>query len=214
MAYCRDVIPPIYKRADYLQTSGYNARIDTGVPGDDNTLEFDFDFATITRQEYGAAFGNYNGENERCWRLINPAGTGDSVYYSLAALNRRAGASQSFQCVPTGESIIGKRINFKISYGHVEIQFGEYTNSVDISADTTETISAKNIGIGSPSPTHSGSTLVGKFWYFKIWQGGALVRHYIPCVRLSDSKAGFYDAVNHTFNPSIGSADFAAGFDA
>ena len=46
------------------------------------------------------------------------------------------------------------------------------------------------------------------YYYVKIWDGETLVRHYVPVKRLSDDKYGFYDMVNGTFNPSIGSSDF------
>ena len=64
------LLPPQYARCDHLRTSGYNARIDTGVPGNDETLEFDFDYAVMTQQNYFSAFGNYESEQSRCWRLL------------------------------------------------------------------------------------------------------------------------------------------------
>lgn len=207
-------LPPMYRRCDYLQTTGSNARINTGVAGNDDTLVMDFDYATITRQAYGGAFGNYTNENARCWRLINPSGTGDTRQYLFTARNRKAGSSSGINVVPDGESMIGKRINFRFSYGQCTVTYGNYTTTVSPTSDGTTSESTTNITIGAAYGTATGGTLVGRFWHFKIWRQGTLVRNYIPCVRVSDSKAGFYDTVNHTFNPSIGTADFVAGYDA
>mgnify|MGYP007122046486 CR=1 FL=1 len=83
------------------------------------------------------------------------------------------------------------------------------------SADETEAISTKNICIGSVSTTNtSGYATKARFYgSFKIFKQNELIRDYYPCVRLSDNTAGFFDVVNRTFNPSIGSVDFIAGND-
>lgn len=206
-------LPPLYKKCDYLQTTGYNSRIDTGVYGDDATLVFDFDYATIERVAYGAAFGNHVNDNTRAWRLINPSSS-ITRYYFAGAYNRRAGSSLNVYVVPEGETFVGKRVNFHMSVGSVTATHGDFSYTATSEADTTTAISTRNIAIGSGSPTQSGSNaLVGRFWHFKIWSQNELIRNYIPCVRMSDNKPGFYDIVNNTFNPSIGTVDFIAGYD-
>lgn len=206
-------LPPAYQRVDYLQTSGYDAKFDTGVPGNDESLVFDFDYATITRQSYGSIFGNYGGENSQCWRLLNPSGTGDTRTYIATLMNRRAGASSSLSVVPEGDSIVGRRVNFQMAYGTITTRCGDFINTISPADAAGDFISATTIIIGAPTRTATGNTLVGRFWHFKIWSHGILIRNYIPAIRKSDNKAGFYDTVNHTFNPSIGSADFIAGND-
>ena len=207
------LLPPTYKACDYLQTSGFDARIDTGIPGNNDALVFDFDFATITRQAYAGAFGNYTNDNTRCWRMLNPSGTGDSRMYHTNAFNAKGSSTITSYAVPTDDSIIGARINFHISSGRVETKYGSYTSVGTKEADGTTAISIMNICIGAPNPTRTGGSLVGRFWHFKIWDGSVLVRNYIPCVRKRDNKAGFYDLANHSFNPSIGTVDFIAGYD-
>lgn len=207
------LLPPTYKACDYLQTTGYNSRIDTGVPGNDEALEFDFDYATMTRASYGGVFGSYLSESSRCWRLINPSGTGDVRDYIVTAYNRKAGSSTGVSVVPNDESIVGKRVNFHISFGRMEARCGEFTVTATPKTDTTTDLSERNITIGAVHPTHTGGSIVGRFWHFKIWRDGDLIRSYTPCVRLRDNKAGFYDLANHTFNPSIGTVDFIAGYD-
>ena len=206
-------LPPMYKRADYLQTTGYNSRIDTGVPGNDETLVFDFDYAVITRQSYGQIFGNYVNENTRCWRLINPSGTGAARNYIVTAFNRRAGASTGIIAVAENKSIIGTRVNFVISNGAATANSADFTRESTYASDGTQTISDQNIAIGAGFTTQSGGSMVGRFWHFKIWSQDELIRDYVPCVRIRDNIAGFYDRVNNTFHPSTGSAQFIAGYD-
>lgn len=201
-------LPPEYMKCDYIETNGYNARINTGVPGDDETLSFDFDFTIIGRVNYGALFGNHINDSYRCWRFIL---AGDPR--ALATMyNKKAGSSPTLYIAPSGESYMGRRANAKMSYGECTITSGSHTYTATTTTNTADPASTRNIAIGSGSTGQSGSNaLVVRFWYFKIWSQGVLVRNYIPCVRVSDNKAGFYDLVNYTFNPSIGTIDFIAG---
>ena len=43
-----------------------------------------------------------------------------------------------------------------------------------------------------------------RLYYLKIYEGDTLVRDFIPCIRLSDSKVGMYDKVTNTFRPVNG----------
>ena len=42
-----------------------------------------------------------------------------------------------------------------------------------------------------------------KVYDMKVWQGGSLVRHYIPAKRLSDNVCGFYEEVHAAFFPNM-----------
>ena len=204
-----------YRRVDYLDCTGNDARIDTGVPGNDNTLAFEFAYAVMSRSNYAGHFGNYDGENKRCWRVIQ--GTSSSPRNMLVgANNRKAGSSTSISVVSesTGD-VIGIRVDYELSYGKCVTHGSDGTDtSTTITDDTTQDESTTNICIGAVKTSSTGGTHKGRFWHCKIWRGGELIRNYVPCVRKSDSKAGFYDLVNGTFNPSIGSAEFVAGMDA
>ena len=208
------LLPPMYKRCDYLQTTGYNARIDTGVPGNDSTLVLDCDFVIAERINYGAIFGNHINDSYRCWRLIMGGNPGSAPPRSTLATmyNRKAGSSPTVYLAPSGEGYIGERVNIKMSYGTITATSGSYSYTATTTTDTSDPASTRNLCIGSGSPTQSGSNAMSvRFIIFKIWSQGTLIRNYTPCVRVSDNKAGFYDLVNKTFNPSIGSVDFIAG---
>ena len=60
---------------------------------------------------------------------------------------------------------------------------------------------------GTASPYWS-----GRIYFFKMTVGNELVRDFIPCVRISDSKPGLYDVVNKYFYINQGTgADFSVG---
>lgn len=202
-------LPPEYMKCDYIETNGYNARIDTGVQGNDETLAFDCDFTIIGRVNYGALFGNHINDSYRCWRFIL---AGDPR--ALATMyNRKAGSSPTLYIAPSDESYMGRRANVKMSYGECTITSGSHTYTATTVTDTADPASTRNIAIGSGSPGQSGSNaLVVRFWNFKILKNGIMIRNYIPCYRKSDNKAGLYDTINYTFNPSIGSVEFVAGY--
>lgn len=208
-------LPPEYQRVKYLQTVGRNSRIDTGVAGNDNTLVFDFTYMPLVQTNYAGNFGNYTDENSKCWRLIQAASTYPRNYI-FNANKRRTGSSTSLTTV---QASTGSIINIKM---HVHMSYGQATfdseDGFSVTAtqedDGTATTSTRNIAIGSINPTATNATFHSRFYdEFKIWKDGRLIRNYVPCYRKSDNKSGFYDTVNHTFNPSIGSEEFIIGND-
>lgn len=53
----------------------------------------------------------------------------------------------------------------------------------------------------------------GTIWYFKMYQGGVLVRNMIPCYRIEDNEAGLYDLVENKFYSNAGEGAFSVGED-
>lgn len=209
-------LPPGFREYDYLQLTGHNARIDTGVSGNDSTLVFDFTHMRMSNSSYRAMFGNYVDENTKCWRVIQSINT-YPTYCIVSAGNRKAGSSMSIMVVNSAtETSVGHKVRYHVTYGRVDIYADDGREStVTSTEDGTTAVSSLTIAIGANNPTGAGGTDAQRIYgHFKIWSQGALIREYVPAVRLRDSKAGFYDLVNHTFNPSIGTAEFIAGNDA
>lgn len=206
-------LPPEYQMCDYIECDGSAARINTGVPGNDETLVFEFIYMPMSQQNYKGHFGNYYDENTACWRVIQYISSSPYMYI-FSTIAKKAGSSGSFS---VQEPIVGLKTAFRLSYGKCEIVTEHGYERTVTQTFSEAPMSTSEICIGHVSNLNSsGATgTKGRFYKnFKIWGKGMLIRNYIPCYRKSDNKAGFYDTVNHTFNPSIGSAEFVAGNDA
>lgn len=211
-----DSWPKEYERVDYLQGIGDRTYIDTGIAGDDDTIIMDFTIMPITRGSYsGHIVGNHNGEDKKCWRFIQSASTIDGAF-NFTLNSRKAGASPRSPIINDISTIINNKFNIRMQYnlGTVIYDGVVYTTST---TETTEEKSNLNIIIGANGPNVVGGTSTvsyARFYnHFKIQKQGAVVRDYIPCIRKSDNKPGFYDLINKTFNPSLGDRDFIAGND-
>lgn len=56
-------------------------------------------------------------------------------------------------------------------------------------------------------PDHSGAINI-RIYYAKIWDGGTLIRDFIPAVRNDDGAIGMYDQVNDVFYTNDGTGSF------
>ena len=201
-------IPPIYQKCDYLQTTGGKARIDTGIAGNDTTLQITGDVKEMTFGAYNGFLGNHNGDSLKGWRIIQPV----QATYSTILFGTYVNLSTTMT-VPSGTwQNLPFRFQFLLRYGYAEITVNGVTTS-KTSTDDGRTDNNMHIAIGSRNPNVASGTATHRFYSVKIWRQGALVRDYRPCIRISDNKAGFYDVVNKTFNPSTGTEDFVAGND-
>ena len=59
----------------------------------------------------------------------------------------------------------------------------------------------------------SADNLIGKMYYFQLYDNGVLVRDFVPCYRKSDKKPGMYDLVSDTFFTNAGTGEFICGSD-
>lgn len=222
MAHSHD-LPPAYQQYDYLRTSGNNARIDTGITGDDTTLQIKCEFKfTQINNSYIGVFGNYKNENDAyCWRAILPnvSTYPEPNFLYVTAGNGTPGNGNGLSSTMlirpcyennTNPPILDKKIKIDMKYG--SCHFISSTKDSIVTATTkTADANTNNICLGAMSTTSAGGTTQCRIYSFKLYSQNHLVRNYVPCIRKSDSKAGFYDLVNHTFNPSIGSVEFVAG---
>lgn len=206
-----DPLPSTYQRYDWLLLTGHNAKIDTGVSGANSALKIVFDCMMLSNGTYGSYYGIFGNatSGKKYWVMRRPAQSDDSSVTKWMVCLGNTG-SQTVVAPYGAETLLDKKTNYVFEYGKV------IANGVVVtSAESSEAAYDGNIMIGTTSSTSSGIALSqSRIWGFKMWNGEELVRDYIPCVRKSDSKAGFYDLVNGTFNPSIGSAEFVAGMDA
>lgn len=197
-------LPPEYQRTDYLQAQGDRAVIDTGVAGDNDNLKFDFCFNVDRYIQYRGLFTNYESETANCWRL-SEVGTGSFLHTH----NTRTGASGT---IALGKTFAGKKIFVSMNKLQMNVNIDGETKSNPIPT-ATGTVNNNTIYINSSRRWAQTRDDVIKWYFFKIFDNGKLIRNYIPCYRKADNKGGFYDLVNYAFKPSIGSVDFVAGND-
>ena len=204
-----DQLPPGYQEYDYVQTVSAKSYADTGVPGNDDTIQIDCTFQVQSTANWSPIFGSYNGNNQTtCW-FLRQGGNPYAINFT-SNWGKVSGGSTSIAL--NVSTIAGVKIAAHMELGKLAIT---YNGTKDAKTQVIEraTPSILNIFIGNfatPQNYYSPTRFYGPF---RIWSGGKLVRDYRPAVRLRDSKAGFYDMVNYTFNPSIGTAEFVAGND-
>ena len=84
-----------------------------------------------------------------------------------------------------------------------------------ISADGTTRNYTQNpvmlFGLKNRTSTTVSLGFKGRIYYAQVWQGDTLVSDMVPCIRQSDSVAGFYDLVGGDFHTKSGYT-FEAGY--
>lgn len=200
-------MPTIYERVEYIIGRGKGANFDTGVAGNDDTLELELCYEFDAWAAYRGYFGNYTNESSNCWRLIL-RNTENGGFYGCT--NRRASNSAPITFGETSDLITNKKIYVDAKRGDMTVTING-TSKWTAGGSTVGTENATTICIGNvTNAPGSADTATGtaKWYYVKIRSNGDLVRWYVPCYRKSDNAAGFYDMVNHTFNTSDGKVPF------
>ena len=77
-----------------------------------------------------------------------------------------------------------------------------------ITSGTKTTTLPLYLGTYGGEPNNTEVTLVGDVYYCKIYDGYTIVRDFVPAIRTSDNKVGFYDFANSKFYTNNGSGDF------
>ena len=196
--------PSEYQKVGYLISVGQNANINTGV-GNNPNLKIACEFLLESYVQYVSPLGNFTS-GKKGWRIITSSQTAllvDTYSSGYAAL-----------LPPTG-TVAGEKLNVVIDTEICKVtdRLGTYEKA---SPEIEGTDNISNIALGRNivnASSSSSSTSRMRIYSCKIWEGGTLIRDYIPVVRKSDSVAGFYDRANKTFNPSVSPVQFIAGND-
>lgn len=83
-------------------------------------------------------------------------------------------------------------------------------NGTEYDIPYTGTVQERSLWLFGRNQTTTPSNYLSttKMWYCKMWDGGNLVRDFVPCYRKSDKKTGMYDLVSETFFTDANSGDF------
>jgi len=185
-------LPPGYRHVEHITTSGsaYIATAYVPTVGD----EFAVDFVT-----------NDSLSSTRC---LFSAGTGTR---QLVALAGQYDGRKLFycRCFSQSAATLYCTLDSGTKYRLTANANGVYT---------CDGASATNAPIGELDGTstnlwifkrrNASSPWIGKLYSFTVQHGGITKLNLVPCVRISDSKAGAYDTVSKTFYPSASDTDF------
>ena len=181
-AFDENPVYRLYSPIEYLTFSGSSTQlIDTGYKPNNNTT------VEVKANTTGTGKWIYGGR--------------ESTSKNIYGLYINSGTSLWFQYNNGGESAAVPNI---INTDRV-IKTDKNVLYIDGAVKQTKDIatfqSPVNMYIGTINTNGSldGRYFTGKIYYFKIWDNGTLVRSYIPCIRKSDNKVGFYEEVNGDF---------------
>ena len=196
-------LPSAYQRIAYIECTGSTAYFDTGVTPNQDTK---IDLEIYTYDTLGTAF--WYGCRESATALasiqalyyLRTTGDGERFAYGTSNLYRTLN-----QTLPLRRHIVQDKNKLYLD--------GTLVNTWEYSTWTAPC----SMAIGSLFSTSSktlytnGTTTRARFYYFKIWDNGTLVRDYVPCYRKYDNVAGMYDLVNNVFYENQGTGIFIKG---
>lgn len=195
-------LPEAYRRVEYIEQNSQNAAwLDTGIiPNQTTTARIKVMNLTVTGD---VILGYYfTGGDTKDWRIFN---YNKKIYVDLPSTSTN-----------NGKRIIGGANTFKAGETY-ELEMWN-CGVKNITTGAVYTSSAVDDFTGNASiklGRHDAEARVShnRWYYVKISSDGQLVRDLIPCVRISDSKPGMYDAVSGEFLTSSATNDFDVGPD-
>ena len=184
-------LPAGYRRCDYIQFSG-NQWIDTGIIGNQNTqINVSFTWENSTQRHL---FGCASSDNTKSiTSYMNGSWRFGNKYASKSFSNKNPMMPYTALINKTTISIV-----HSIASGISGVNDFETVGTLLVG------------GCRDSDGTEPGVGIVGKVFYFFLWQGEELIRKLYPVV--SDSgQYRFYDLVSKTFFDSITSTPLGGG---
>lgn len=190
-------LPSTYRAVEYLQSDG-SQWFDSGV---ECTSDLDVDFKAKCLTDVNAAMcGGINTTSNPIYfrHHFSPA-TGTFSYWLQN--NSTAVPSIIYETDPTG--IFTLKIN--APGGRSLINETQLITFTPVSSKTT----GQGYGIFARiSNTGATQSRPSRIYWFKLSRNFSLLRNFIPCVRMADSKPGMYDTVTETFYTNAGTGEF------
>lgn len=182
-------LPPDYVAVEYLESTG-TQYIDTGIMLTSNhSVELDYQI-TVSPQYRAGFFGGLFTSSIRYGSLLSP---------SNAALEHGYGTSNTYwqQGMPNLERHVFRQEKNKLYVdGALVHTFATATFS------TTVTAKLGTFDYTNYKPAQA------RYFRSRWWDNGALVRDFLPCLRMSDGKPGLYDTVSKAFFTNTGTGEF------
>lgn len=183
-------LPEEYKRVEYIEGNGTQYVITDVYPDDTTTIEIKFAQSQST-SAVGAIVGWVTNNETDGFRLFPYS---NKIYLDY-------GSGEGYNRISGGSLFEDRIYDFEIGNRYV-------TN-----LDTNETILSSS-QVAFPEKTYPISlfgnvaSFSGKIYGCKIMKSYNLVADLVPCIRLSDNSAGFYDLISQKFYGNSGTGWF------
>lgn len=188
-------LPSGYKRLEYIKSTG-KQYIDTGFKPTLNTkVEFKISSSSAQPNTYPQLFGSQQLSNGTNRFGITSDWTAKTGSTGMAA-------STVVRDIPREGSL---EYNKYVLDGVTYTATGSWTPA-NASLYLFSNNSADGVYDGKVTLRSA-----AKFYYFKMYDSGTLVRDFVPAKRNSDSVVGLYDLVSNTFYGNTGTGTFTAG---
>lgn len=202
-------IPEEYQRVEYIQSTRVQL-IDTKFKPTNNTqVQLDLKFSDLDNTGTVQQFmGVTDPEGNQF--SFNFGGSADQAYEIFFWVNMTGANGGSYVSHNFGQNTILNRNTFTVT--NTNVSYNGVSKSLTkgdwaVLLDSLKLFGRSNSSGELQSFSRYKMTLYGA----KIWEGGALVRQYIPCYRKSDGIAGLYDRVTQEFYYSEGTENFVIG---
>ena len=193
----------------YLQSDS-NSYIDTGLIGKGNSTTIDF--AYMSSNDDMAIFGARQTSGSNMFEIAQLVGTGGRFDYNNISTSLGFSGSTKHICKTKidGANYVVERYN---SSGVLQGSYN-FTLSNFQTPYTLDLFARNNNGTVNAFSTDA------KIYYFKIYEDGVLVRHFIPIPAnfvvgggYKTPSAGMFDIVEQKFYPNLGTGSFTYGKD-
>lgn len=209
-------LPKEYTQLDYIESTG-TQYIDTGYYWKSESVKISMDATVVSNGSSQSLFGNEEPFSGGRYFSIVPHGTnGNYSFYvgsttSISTASATVGSRFVMECETTTAKALTVKINGQSAFTKT------YAGTVMGYANTTSTHASKGriyIFANHNSSTSGASPIqnVGgmKLYSFKMWDGGNLVRDFIPC-KNKNGQIGLYDRANGVFYMSPNGTAFTGG---
>ena len=183
-------LPEEYKRLEYIEGNGTQYVITDVYPDDTTTIEIKFAMSQ-TKNQVGAIVGWVTNNETDGFRLFPYS---NKIYLDY-------GSGEGYNRISGGSLFEDRIYDFEIGNRYVK---NLDTNETLITSSQV-TFSQKTYPI---SLFGNGASFSGKIYGCKIMKSYNLVADLVPCIRLSDNSAGFYDLISQKFYGNSGTGWF------
>ena len=192
-----EILSQDYTQLDYIESTG-TQYIDTGYVINTNcSAKYGF-MITGTVSDGHAIAGVYNGNND--------------LYFGIArSSNSKLSYRYKHTFYASNTTIIKNTLydvetSLKKSNQFLKLNNIEEVNS-SLNDDFTNDLTSFIFRVNQLNINY----MIGRIYYFKIYDNDVLVRDFIPCKRNSDNEVGLYDLVNGVFYTNQGTGSFTYG---